>query len=206
MILKVVSSNLTIRQHRDTNMINYKDKKYILKNEWLIKNLEKFDFFFLVQLKSSNSNVSIELQKDLSKLNLKIRLMSFKNIKNISFFSQLPIKMKETIFRGKTSLIYSDWNSSFSSELIEKIKTFSITRLFGLYVCGRILNSNSIKTVQSLEVVSLNEWCYFLNQFGGSQTLNNLTFFQSCFSETLKTQHMILLNLLEYKILDENKF
>jgi len=58
--------------------MNYKDKKYLSEDRWLVKNLDSFNFFFVGQLKSCDSDGWIKLQKDLSKLNLKIRLTSLR--------------------------------------------------------------------------------------------------------------------------------
>ena len=49
--------------------MNYKDKKYLSEDRWLVKNLDSFNFFFVGQLKSCDSDGWIKLQKDLSKLN-----------------------------------------------------------------------------------------------------------------------------------------
>ena len=55
MILKVVSSNLTIRQYIYKKMMNYKDKKYLSEDRWLAENLDSFNFFFVAQLKACDS-------------------------------------------------------------------------------------------------------------------------------------------------------
>lgn len=187
-------------------MMNYKDKKYLSEGRWLADNLDNFDFFFVAQLKACDSADWTNLQKDLSKLNLKTRLISLKNIKNISFFSTLSDKMKETIFQGKIILIYNDKDSIFSTQMLSNIKSLSILRLFILYNCGRILDPNQSKDIRSLEVVSSQEWGYFLNQLNGSEIPASLTLFQSSLCSIIESQHVTLLNLLEYKIKDENKF
>lgn len=200
MILKVVSSNLTIRQNTYVKIMNYKNKKYLSEDRWLVENLNSLDFFFVAQLKSCDSDGWIKLQRDLSKLNLKTRLTSFKNIKNLSFFSQLPNNMKETMFQGKIILIYSDRNCILSDQLIKNIKTISVFRLFALYAWGRILNGNSAEVSKLLEVISSSEWYYFLDKLSGSEIPNSVSLFQSSFVDALKIQHITLLNLLEYKI------
>lgn len=206
MILKVVSSNLTIRQYIYVKMMNYKDKKYLSENKWLVENLDSFDFFFIAQLKASDSAGWTNLQKDLSKLNLKTRSISFKNIKNFSFFSSLSEKMKETLFQGKIILIYNNKDCVFSNQIVSNIKSMSMLRPFILYSCGRILNPNSTDAIKYLEVISPSEWGYFLNQLNGSEIPSTLTSFQSFFCNVVESQHVTLLNLLEYKIKDENKF
>tara|TARA_B110000977_G_C11015717_1_gene469402 strand:- start:493 stop:1113 length:621 start_codon:yes stop_codon:yes gene_type:complete len=205
-ILKVVSSNLTIRQYIYKKMMNYKDKKYLSEDRWLAENLDSFNFFFVAQLKACDSADWTNLQRDLSKLNLKTRSISFKNIKNLSFFSTLSDKMKETIFQGKVILIYSDKDCIFSTQIVSSIKSMSILRSFILYSCGRILDPNSSDVVKSLEGISSPEWGYFLDQLNGSEIPNSLTLFQSSLCNTIGSQHATLLNLLEYKIKDENKF
>jgi hypothetical protein len=179
--------------------MNYKDKKYLSEDRWLVENLDSFDFFFVGQLKSCDSDGWIKLQRDLSKLNLKIRLMSFKNIKNLFFFSLLPSNMKETIFQGKTILIYSDYNSILSYELINDIKMIPIFRLFALYACGRILNGSSTYISKSLKVISPGEWHYILDKLSGSDIPNILTSAQSSLVDVSRAQHITLLNLLKYK-------
>jgi hypothetical protein len=179
--------------------MNYKDKKYLSEDRWLVENLDSFDFFFVGQLKSCDSDGWIKLQRDLSKYNLKIRLTSFKNIKNLSFFSLLPSNMKETIFQGKTILIYSDCNSTLSNDLINNIKIIPIFRLFALYACGRILNGSSIDIFESLKVISPDEWYYFLDKLSGSDIPNILTLVQSSLVDAPRAQHITLLNLLKYK-------
>lgn len=180
--------------------MNYKDKKYLLEDRWLVEKLDSFDFFLVAQIKSCDSDGWMKLQKDLSKLSLKIRLTSFKNIKNLSFFSQLPNKMKETIFQGKIILVYSDCNCTLSNEVIKNIKAISSFRLFALYACGRILNGSSTEISKSLGVISSSEWNYLLAKLSGSDIPNVLTLSQSSVSDILKTQHITLLNVLEYKI------
>jgi len=180
--------------------MNYKDKKYLLEDRWLVEKLDSFDFFLVAQIKSCDSDGWMKLQKDLSKLSLKIRLTSFKSIKNLSFFSQLPNNMKETIFQGKTILIYSDCGCALSNEVIKNIKAIYVFRLFALYACGRILNGSSAEISKSLEVISSNEWDYLLAKLGGSDIPNVLTLAQSSLSDILKTQYITLLNVLEYKI------
>jgi hypothetical protein len=179
--------------------MNYKDKKYLSEDRWLVENLDSFDFFFVGQLKSCDSDGWIKLQRDLSKLNLKIRLMSFKNIKNLFFFSLLPSNMKETIFQGKTILIYSDYNSILSYKLINDIKMIPIFRLFALYACGRILNGSSTYISKSLKVISPGEWHYILDKLSGSDIPNILTSAQSSLVDISRAQHITLLNLLKYK-------
>ena len=173
-----MSSNLTIRQNIYVKIMNYKDKKYLSEDRWLVENLNSLD----------------------SKLNLKIRLTIFKNIKNLSFFSQLPNNMKETMFQGKIILIYSDRNCILSDQLIKNIKIISVFRLFALYAWGRILNGNSAEVSKLLEVISSSEWYYFLDKLSGSEIPNSVSLFQSSFVDALKIQHITLLNLLEYKI------
>lgn len=179
--------------------MNYKDKKYLSEDRWLVKNLDRFNFFFVGQLKSCDSDGWIKLQRDLSKLNFKIRLTSFKNIKNLPFFSLLPSNMKETIFQGKTILIYSDRNSTPSDDLINNIKIIPIFRLFALYACGRILNGSSTEISKSLKVISPGEWYYFLDRLSGSDIPNILTLVQSSLVDAPRAQHITLLNLLKYK-------
>jgi len=187
-------------------MMNYKDKKYLSEDRWLAENLDSFSFFFVAQLKACDSADWTNLQRDLSKLNLKTRSISFKNIKNLSFFSSLSDKMKETIFQGKIILIYSNKDCVFSNQIVSSIKSMLILRPFVLYSCGRILNPNSSETIRSLEVISPPEWCYFLDQLSGSEIPNALISFQSSVCNTVESQHATLLSLLEYKIKDENKF
>lgn len=187
-------------------MMNYKDKKYLSEDRWLAENLDSFDFFFVVQLKPCDSAEWVNLQRNLSKLNLKTRSISFKNIKNLLFFSKLSDKIKETIFQGKIILIYNDKDCVFSSQLLSSIKKIPILRPSILYTCGRILNTNSADTIRSLEVISSAEWCYLLDQVSGSEIPNSLTLLQTSFCNVVESQQTTLLNLLEYKIENENKF
>lgn len=205
MILKVVSSNLTIRQYIYKKMMNYKDKKYLSEDRWLAENLDSFNFFFVAQLKACDSANWTHLQSDLSRLNLKTRSITFKNIKNLSFFSSLSKKMKETIFQGNIILIYSNKECIFSSQIVNSVKSMSILRPFILYSCGRMLNPNSSVAIKSLEVKSSSEWGSFLDQMSGSEIPNTLALFQSSLCNGIKSQHETLLNVLEYKINDENK-
>ena len=72
--------------------MNYKDKKYLSEDRWLIQNLDKFNFFVIAQLKSCNSSEWIELQKNLAKLNLKVKLISFKILKAQHFLKIFLVK------------------------------------------------------------------------------------------------------------------
>lgn len=186
-------------------MMNYKDKKYLSEDRWLAENLDSFDFFFVAQLKACDSADWINLQRDLLKLNLKTRSISFKNIKNLSFFSSLPEKIKETIFQGKIILIYNNKDCVFSIQIVDNMKKISVLRPFILYSCGRILELNSSNTIKSLEVISSSEWVYFLDQISGSEIPNSLVLFQNSLRNVVESQHATLLNLLEYKIKNENK-
>jgi hypothetical protein len=107
--------------------------------------------------------------------------------------------MKETIFQGKTILIYSDRNSTLSDDLINNIKIIPIFRLFALYACGRILNGSSTYISKSLKVINLGEWYYFLDKLSGSDIPNILTLVQSSLVDAPRAQHITLLNLLKYK-------
>ena len=84
--------------------MNYKDKKYLSEDRWLAENLDSFNFFFVAQLKACDSADWTNLQRDLSKLNLKTRSISFKNIKNLSFFSTLYSKRLYTPFYGRSQM------------------------------------------------------------------------------------------------------
>ena len=99
--------------------MNYKDKKYLSEDRWLIQNLNKLNFFVIAQLKSCNSNEWIELQKNLAKLDLKIKLMSFKNLKTTTFFGNLSDQIIDSFFRGKIVLIYSNVNGKFQKLLLK---------------------------------------------------------------------------------------
>ena len=60
-----MSSNLTIRQNTYVKIMNYKDKKYLSEDRWLVEKLDSFDFFLVAQIKSCDSDGWIKLQKDL---------------------------------------------------------------------------------------------------------------------------------------------
>ena len=86
--------------------MNYKDKKYLSEDRWLVENLNSLDFFFVAQLKSCDSDGWIKLQRDLSKLNLKIRLTSFKNIKNLFYKRYVKTTNDFKIFKITKRCIY----------------------------------------------------------------------------------------------------
>ena len=117
-------------------VMNYKDKKYLSEDRWLIQNLNKLNFFVIAQLKSCNSNEWIELQKNLAKLDLKIKLMSFKNLKTTTFFGNLSAQIIDSFFRGKIVLIYSNVNGKVSKTITMKISFYNnflnLLYLFGV--------------------------------------------------------------------------
>jgi len=88
--------------------MNYKEKKYLLQDKWLKQNLNKFDFFAIGHIKSCNSDDWTKLLKDLSKSNLKIKSVSFRNLNNLIFFSKLSSEITKTLFKGKMIIIYND--------------------------------------------------------------------------------------------------
>ena len=82
-------------------IMNYKVKKYILQNKWLSQNLTKFDFFIIAHSKSCDSSKWVGFQKDLSKSNLKVKSLSFRNISKVELFSKLPNETIKNLFKGK---------------------------------------------------------------------------------------------------------
>jgi hypothetical protein len=184
--------------------MNYKDKKYLSEDKWLLTSLNKFDFFVIAQLKSCDSKRWVQLQKDLSKLNLKIKLVNFRNLKNVSFFSELPTKTIESLFRGRIVLIYS--NQSLPSGTIESIKSIGTLRPFLIYTCGRFLNIYSDKLANNLQIIDNSEWYNLFSHLGGYEIHETLSRFKRPCVELVQTQHSTVLDLLVYKVQNENKF
>lgn len=151
--------------------MNYKDKKYLSCDRWLLTNLNKFDFFVIAQLKSCDSKGWIQLQKDLSKLNLKIKLISFRNFKNLSFFSELSTKRIESLFRGRVVLMYS--NQPLSNGTIETIKSIGILRPSFIYRLGRFFNVHVEKIENNFQMIDTSEWHNLLNQLGGMKYMKH---------------------------------
>lgn len=184
--------------------MNYKDKKYLSEDRWLLTNLNKFDFFVIAQLKSCDSKGWIQLQKDLSKLNLKIKLVSFRNLKNLLFLSKLSMKTIESLFRGRIVLIYS--NQSLSSGTVESIKSIRILRPFLIYTCGRFLNAYSDKLANNLQTIDNSEWYSLFSHLGGYEIHETLSRFKRSCVDLAQAQHLTILELLVYKVQNENKF
>jgi hypothetical protein len=186
--------------------MNYKDKKYFLEDKWLIQKLNKLDFFILAQLKSCSSSEWIDIQKKLSKFDLKLKLISFKNLKNVPFFSGLESKVIDILLKGRFVLIYSEIKIKPSTNSINFIEAIEILRLFILYNDGRFMNVNSKNRIKETENFNLLEWSDVFNQFNGKNILDIFDSFKISYSELLEFQHKALLNALIYKSQNENKF
>ena len=184
--------------------MNYKHKKYLSEDKWLNENLYNFKVFCLAQSKSCNSSEWINLQKFLSKHDLKSKLISFKNLKKSLFFSQLPNEIIEVLLKGKIVIIYgcSD-NSSFSSETINKLRTISAFRFLTIYQSGRFLNFNSKKTIDIIRDFSVLEWIQVLNKLKGVDLKDTLECCNQSFIDSLQYQHKELVSLLTKKIENE---
>ena len=186
-------------------VMNYKDKKYLSEDRWLIQNLNKLNFFVIAQLKSCNSNEWIELQKNLAKLDLKIKLISFKNLKTATFFGNLSDQIINSFFRGKIVLIYSSVDRKVSKTIIENIKKVSILEPSILYYCGRFLNINSKNCYEQINDFHFSEWTNVFNQLSGLNTYSVLNNFKSSSVEVLQSQHIELLQILMNKREYESK-
>ena len=185
--------------------MNYKDKKYLSEDRWLIQNLNKLNFFVIAQLKSCNSNEWIELQKNLAKLDLKIKLMSFKNLKTTTFFGNLSAQIIDSFFRGKIVLIYSSVDRKVSKTIIESVKKVSILEPSILYYCSRFLNINSKNCYEQINDFHFSEWTNVFNQLSGLNTYSVLNNFKSSSVEVLQSQHIELLQILMNKREYESK-
>jgi len=174
--------------------MNYKEKKYLLQDKWLKQNLNKFDFFAIGHIKSCNSDDWTKLQKDLSKSNLKIKSVSFRNLNNLIFFSKLSSEITKTLFKGKMIIIYNDLFTVPEKNIIDELKSIPILRPFILYCHGRFLNLDSS---ESLNKITVTEWNDIFNQLnGGVQITEVLSSSQRCCADVLQHQYRTILNLL----------
>jgi len=174
--------------------MNYKEKKYLLQDKWLKQNLNKLAFFAIGHIKSCNSNEWTKLQKDLSRLNLKIKSVSFRNLNNLIFFSKLSNEITETLFKGKMVIIYNDFFEVPEKRVINEFKNFSILRPFILYCQGRFVNLDSS---ENLNETTVTEWNNFFNQLdGGVQITQTLIDSQRPCVDLIQHQQRITLNLL----------
>jgi len=182
--------------------MNYKNKKYLSEDIWLIKKLNKLDFFLLAQLKSCNSKEWIDIQKKLQKIDLKIKFVSFKNFKSTQFFSAFKNK---TLLKGKLILIYSKTEVKQFVPLMDFIRITKVLRPSITYSNGRFININSDIFIKEIESFDLLEWNNLLNQFNGSNVLNIFDVFKNSHFELLQFQHKVLLDILIHKSQNENK-
>ena len=188
-----------------------KKKKYLSENEWLAKKLNKTEFFLLAQLKSCRSSDWTLVQKELTRFDLKIKLVSFKNFSNVLFFSNLELKNLEALFGGQIVLIYSDVEVKPFSSLIDFVRSVGSVRPFLFHHCGRLVNVDPNDSTKETGSFSFSEWSEVLNQLNGSSLCNTLSTFVDSHFELLQFQHRTLLNLLAHnenkiKIENENKF
>ena len=186
--------------------MNYKDKKYLSEDKWLIKKLSTCKVFLIAQLKSCNADEWIKFQKELKKLNLKVKLISFKNLKDASFFSKLDPILIQNLFKGNIVLIYSDEEILSWSNLVISLKTLSLLRLLLIYTSGRFLDINSKDTLRNIESVRVSEWYDMLNTLDVSIVYHALNSFKSSPLRLLEFQHIMILNILQEKIKNDEKF
>lgn len=184
--------------------MNYKEKKYILQDKWLNQNLTKLDFFAIAHTKSCNSSEWVNFQKDLSKLNLKIKSINFRNVSNLELFSKLPCETVKALFKGKLIIIYNNDFKTPSGDVINKLQNLLVLRLFLLYSQGRFLN---IVSKSELKNVSIIEWDNILQQLGGGfQLYDILENSRSSYVNVLQHQHKMILSLLMNRVENESKF
>jgi len=179
--------------------MNYKNKKYLSEDKWSTQNLNKADFFLLAQLKSCNSKEWIDIQKKLQKIDLKIKFISFKDLKNRQFFSALKSNIINNLLKGRLVLIYSETQARFPISLINFIKSVKVLRSFLLYSSGRFVNINTGVFIKKVEGLDLSEWNNFLNQFNNSNLLNIFDVLRNPCLELLQFQYKVLNNTLTYK-------
>ena len=179
--------------------MNYKNKKYLSEDRWSTQNLNKADFFLLAQLKSCNSRQWIDIQKKLQKIDLKLKFISFKDLKNRQFFSVLKSDIINNLLKGRLVLIYSETQANFPISLINFIKTTKILRSFVLYSDGRFVNINSDIFIREVEKFDLLQWNNFLNKFNNLNLFNIFDVFKDSYLELLGFQYRVFLNAITYK-------
>ena len=200
MILKVVSSNLTIRR-KEIKHMNYKDKKYLSESKWLTENLSKLNFFFIGQLKSCDSYERIELQKELRCMGLKVRLISFRNCKKLAFFSGLSPETKLSLLKGKIVVLYNeDAEKVHFSDLSKVSRNF---RPLFLYSWGRFLEGVSKADMKFDKDES---WSNVLTELSGLSLTKTLNFCNNEMCSVFEQQGLLLVEILSYKVSNENKF
>ena len=178
--------------------MNYKEKKYILQNKWLNQNLTKFDFFAIAHSKSCDSSKWAGFQKDLSKSNLKVKSLSFRNISKIEFFSKLPNETIKNLFKGRIVIIYSENLDTSAKSIVDKLQHSAMLRLFLLYNQGRFLN---ISCKDELRNISMLEWNSSLFSLDfGVQVHDTLQSYKISQVNTINYQHRMILSLLMKRI------
>ena len=184
--------------------MNYKEKKYILQNKWLSQNLTKFDFFIIAHSKSCDSSKWVGFQKDLSKSNLKVKSLSFRNISKVELFSKLPNETIKNLFKGKIVIIYSEALDTSAKSIVDKLQYSAMLRLFLLYNQGRFLN---ISCRDELRHIGMLEWNSFLCSLGfGVQVHDMLQSHKISQINTMNYQHRMILDLLMNRIENESNF
>jgi hypothetical protein len=184
--------------------MNYKHKKYLSEDKWLNENLYNLEVFCLAQLKSCDSSEWINLQKVLSKFDLKLRLISFKNLKEGLFFSQLPSKIIEILLKGRIVIIYGcSQHHKISSETLTKLKSISPFRFLTMYQFGRFLDFDSKRTADTIKDFSVLEWVEVLNYLNGVDLKDALQSCSQSLTDSLQSQRKELVNILTKKIENE---
>ena len=179
--------------------MNYKNKKYLSEDKWSIQNLNKADFFLLAQLKSCNSREWLDIQKKLQKIDLKLKLLSFKDLKNRQFFLVLKSNIINNLLKGRLVLIYSETQAKFPISLMNFIKTVKVLRPFILYSNGRFVNITSDIFIKEAEKSDLLQRNNSLNQFNNPDLLNIFDVLKNPCLELLQFQYKIFFSILTYK-------
>jgi hypothetical protein len=185
--------------------MNYKDKKYLSEDKWFIEKLGKFKVFLIAQLKSCNGDEWVKFQKELKKLNLKAKLISFKNVKDTLFFSKLSSHFIENLLKGNIVLIYSDEEIISLLNTIISLKAMSLIRPLLIYTSGRFLDINSNDTFKNIEAISSSEWNEIFNKFNGLNLCNMLDVSKSVPINLLQSYQIMLCTILLKKNNDEKK-
>lgn len=185
--------------------MNYKDKKYLSEDKWFIEKLGKFKVFLIAQLKSCNGDEWVKFQKDLKKLNLKAKLISFKNVKDILFFSKLSPHFIENLLKGNIVLVYSDEEIISLIDIIVNLKTMALIRPLLIYTSGRFLDINSNDTLKNIEAISLLEWNEIFNKLNRLNLYNILDLSKSLPINLLEFYHIMFYTILFKKNNDEKK-
>jgi hypothetical protein len=183
--------------------MNYKDKKYLLEDKWLVQKLDKFNFFLIAQLKSCNGDEWVKFQKELKKLNLKVKLISFKNVKDTTFFSKLSPNFIENLLKGNVVLIYSIKEKICLINTITSLKTMSLIRLLVISISGRLLDVNCSNTLKTINDITSLEWNEIFNKLNGSNLCSTLNILKCLPINLLYSQHIMLYSILLKKTNNE---